>query len=596
MNPRLLLHTLLVLLGPLTVLGNVAAATEGGSRSPEGKTHSQLLSEANVFLTTGRYADALSSFDSALALDPSDYLTYYRRATALLSLGRTGSALADLEKLLELNPSFATAWLQKARVFAKEGELGKAKESVGKFLGRSSTSKAREAEEAEKLQADISWALQKQKEMQAAHKAGAASVTKALKKNPETASQAVKVDSSLQQKAEQCVEAATAVLEVSPSHLQARKFRADCQLWRGNMEDATADWSRIAKLTPSTSLHLRLSALSFYIQSDVDAAKLHLKTCLHSDPDNKRCAQAHRKLKTYEKTLKKLHNFREGGNWRAVSSVLKGGKVGGLSIREEIEAYIRDELMKPVHGGAALEGDEPLIPLLLHDAVARSELLFGLTKTHCKAHLELSELAKAMPFCQQVLSRDPDDIDALTARGEEHMAHERHEDAVRDFSAAFSKTGNSDRGLHARLIKAQKRLKLANTKDYYAILGVPRSADAREIKKAYRNLAREHHPDKGGSQDKMAQINEAFGVLGDDELRTRYDAGDDPNDPMGQQGQQGGYGNPFVFQTGPGGMPFGGGGGGGAGGHPFAHFFQQGGPAHGHHAGSQQQQFRFNFG
>ena len=61
-------------------------------------------------------------------------------------------------------------------------------------------------------------------------------------------------------------------------------------------------------------------------------------------------------------------------------------------------------------------------------------------------------------------------------------------------------------------------------KDYYKILGVPRSASADDIKKAYRKLAHEHHPDKrGGNEAKFKEVNEAYQVLGDDKKRQTYD-------------------------------------------------------------------------
>lgn len=60
-------------------------------------------------------------------------------------------------------------------------------------------------------------------------------------------------------------------------------------------------------------------------------------------------------------------------------------------------------------------------------------------------------------------------------------------------------------------------------KDYYDILEVSRSASDEEIKRAYRKLAQEHHPDKGGSHEKFKEINEAYQVLKDSSKRSAYD-------------------------------------------------------------------------
>ena len=61
-------------------------------------------------------------------------------------------------------------------------------------------------------------------------------------------------------------------------------------------------------------------------------------------------------------------------------------------------------------------------------------------------------------------------------------------------------------------------------KDYYQILGVPRTATPDEIKKAYRKLAHEHHPDKKtGDEAKFKEVNEAFQVLSDPQKRSNYD-------------------------------------------------------------------------
>jgi len=97
---------------------------------------------------------------------------------------------------------------------------------------------------------------------------------------------------------------------------------------------------------------------------------------------------------------------------------------------------------------------------------------------------------------------------------------------------------------------------MAQTKDYYSVLGVPASATQDEIKKQYRKLAAKHHPDKNPNDPKAAErfkeISEAYQVLGDADKRKQYDQ-------MRQLGAFGGFGGPGARRPGasPGGAPFG---------------------------------------
>jgi molecular chaperone DnaJ len=105
-------------------------------------------------------------------------------------------------------------------------------------------------------------------------------------------------------------------------------------------------------------------------------------------------------------------------------------------------------------------------------------------------------------------------------------------------------------------------------KDYYAILGVPRDATADDIKKAFRKLARQYHPDKNpgdkASEERFKEVNEAYETLSDPEKRKQYDElsrlgafGAGPGGFRPGQGPfQGGF-DPNVFrQGGAGGQQF----------------------------------------
>ena len=89
----------------------------------------------------------------------------------------------------------------------------------------------------------------------------------------------------------------------------------------------------------------------------------------------------------------------------------------------------------------------------------------------------------------------------------------------------------------------------------YDRLGVQRNAGVDDIKKAYRNLAREHHPDKGGDPEKFKEIQEAHEVLSDQHRRQVYDATGSVNErPQGPQGPPNGFPFSDIFANMFGGM------------------------------------------
>lgn len=88
-------------------------------------------------------------------------------------------------------------------------------------------------------------------------------------------------------------------------------------------------------------------------------------------------------------------------------------------------------------------------------------------------------------------------------------------------------------------------------KDYYQVLGLPRGASAEEIKRAYRRLAHDHHPDKGGGNEtKFKEINEAYQVLSDAQKKAAYDAYGSADGSPYASGGQGFGGMGFDFSQG----------------------------------------------
>ena len=83
---------------------------------------------------------------------------------------------------------------------------------------------------------------------------------------------------------------------------------------------------------------------------------------------------------------------------------------------------------------------------------------------------------------------------------------------------------------------------MAERKDYYEVLGVDRGVDAAELKRAYRKLAMELHPDRNPgdavSESKFKEASEAYQVLSDPEKRARYDR-------FGHAGPAAGFGGGF---------------------------------------------------
>lgn len=331
-----------------------------------------------------------------------------------------------------------------------------------------------------------------------------------------------------------------------PLAAEYRMKRIDIYLQMGEFEMACGDLTRIAQLHPDdTAILTRLAKLQITHLGEPASAQQTLKQCLHQDPEQKDCKRLFRELKKLDKSIGRV-DFRVAGNdWKGVVGLLLGdGEVGG-GIVEEAERVGSLDHRRRIYAAA------------------------------CNAYIELKDATKALQWCSKALEVNPENSDALCGRAEAYLLSEDFEEAVRDYEKAHN-INQQDRRVNEGFQKAQRLLAASKRKDYYKILNVPRTASKRDIKKAYRKLAQEWHPDKYKGDlsseavlKKMSAINEAYETLSDDEKRQMFDNGVDPNDNGGQQAHTH-QGHPFFFhQGGGGGSPFGGGGHPFGGGNPF---------------------------
>ncbi|KAL2009252.1 hypothetical protein VTN00DRAFT_7446 [Thermoascus crustaceus] len=473
---------------------------------------SSLISSAKAHLANGSPRDALPYFDAAIARDPSNYLTIFQRGAAYLSLGKNNQATEDFDRVLKLKPDFEGALVQRARIKTKIADWDGAKKDL------ENAGKKNSAEYAELEEAQAAALLAEEAEKRGAW--------------------------------ETCVTQAGVAIMKASTALNLRQMRARCRFEKGEIQEGISDLAHVLQISPgSVEPHLQMSAMLFYALGDTDRAVAQIRKCLHSDPDSKACSRLFRREKQLVKRLEKLLDFIEKRKFNNAVNMMVGTKE---------DSGLIDDVKEDVKEAREAGHIHPTAP---------DNLYIFLVESTCEAYRELRMPKKAKPYCSESLALNPRSLHGLLFKAQTAIDEDRFEDAVHVLNTAKEYHSNSNE-VQTLLQKAQALLKRSKQKDYYKVLGVNRDADERTIKRAYRQLTKQHHPDKARAQGvtkeeaekKMAAINEAYEVLSDPELKARYDSGDDPNDPESQRGGNPFQGHPF-FQQG-GGQQF---------------FFQQGG-------------------
>jgi len=340
-------------------------------------------------------------------------------------------------------------------------------------------------------------------------------------------------------------------LEIANYSTSLKTSRAECLAFLGRYGEASETANSVLQIDNMNADAIYVRGLCLYYEDNVDRAFSHFTQVLRFAPDHVRAKEIYKKAKS-------LKAKKEEGN-----TAFKAG-----NLEEAYKLYSEALLIDPCNRST------------------NAKLHFNRATVAAK----LKKTGECLADCDKALQLDPNYTKAALRRAKCYMDMEQYEEAVRDYERILkSDKGNME--YRQLLQEAKLELKKSKRKDYYKILGVEKSANEDEIKKAYRKRAMVHHPDRHSSasddekkdhETKFKEVGEAYAILSDDKKRRMYDSGQDLEDG-------GGHGfhdvDPnSIFQA------FFGGGMGGMGGMGGGQHFQfSGAPGHG-------QSFSFQFG
>ncbi|XP_031714184.1 dnaJ homolog subfamily C isoform X1 [Anarrhichthys ocellatus] len=295
------------------------------------------------------------------------------------------------------------------------------------------------------------------------------------------------------------------IIETCVWDVASREMRAECFIVMGEMGKAISDLKAASKLkNDNTQAFYKLSTI-YYNLGDHEMSLSEVRECLKLDPDHKQCYSHYKQVKKLNKQIRSAEELIQEQRYEDAVS--------------KYEAVMKTE------------------PNVHHIALLAKERM-------CHALAQGQQASRAVSVCGEVLRSDPENVNVLKDRAEAYVQEEQYEEAIQDYETAAQHSEN-DHEIKEGLERAQRLLKQSLKRDYYKILGVKRTAQKKEIIKAYRKQAKQWHPDnfqdpeeKKKAEKKFIDIAQAKEVLTDPDMRTKFDQGEDPMDPESQQGRQ----------------------------------------------------------
>ncbi|URD87726.1 dnaJ [Musa troglodytarum] len=456
-------------------------------------------------------------------------LDLLKRASEMIKVKRHREAVGLLNAAIEADPNLSEAYQQRATAFLHLCRFEDSGKDYKKFLelkpGTSSVEK------------DLSKSLQAQDALNSAYS---------------------HFDSGDHSKALDYIN--KIVLVYSSGCLEAKILKVKLLLALKDYSSVISESGFILKEDEDNLEALLVRGRAYYYLSDHDVALRHYQKGLRLDPEHSELKKAYFGLKNLLKKAKSAEDNAAKGKLRVAVEDFKAALAldpNHTAHNVHLHLGLCKVLVKLGRGKDAIDSCTEVLNI-------DEELVEALVQ--CKDHIHVEYYSTGIPHAMFVR--------ADWQRGEAKLLTEDWDGAVEDLKIAAQKSPQ-DMNIREALMRAEKSLKLSKRKDWYKILGVSKTASIAEIKRAYKKLALQWHPDKNvdnreEAEAKFREIAAAYEVLGDEDKRVRYDRGEDLDEGTGMGG--GGF-NPF-----------------GGGGQQFTFHFEGGFPGGGFPGG-----FGFNF-
>ncbi|CCW67855.1 unnamed protein product [Phytomonas sp. Hart1] len=476
----------------------------------EDETIRLLLTAGDKAMSRGRehYREALAKYTEAYMRSPRNERSLYSRAQLLFLLGEVKAALVALETLLTLSPKHPQGLALRISLNVQSGELKAA---------------LLDSIELEKIYGSLG-KVDKQKELQnqvvkLRHYHNKWQSLSDIMQASLIDYKPAAHDIGLRRRYEECVELLEHVIrDFTMDSLNLRLRRASCALAAGDNQALSNEIRRVLARDSQNLVAIALNAKALRGLGSIDQCRSELQRCLSINPEYAPCARLNRLVRNQQKHVKNILRWISEKNFKQVVSEISAAKEGEEHPpnEEQLSAWL------------------------------------------CEAYVGLLDTVNGRQECMKALKllgdKSPAAVDVHLNLAELFLLEDDLDKATQEAKAAKELDPQSDKA-DTLLHRIENIRRNGNRKDYYKILGVTKTASASDIRRVYRKLAKEYHPDLLRSKDlsdeeravmdkRFRDMNEAKEVLLDEEKRARYDAGEDVMRPQGQ----GSTGQPFYGQ------------------------------------------------